>query len=65
MEALVNDVKKSEAEIAFFTNFSKRNIATKNYLIINIKAKTMKENEELDSIQTLCGVFSNSFNYHY
>ncbi|MFR6667492.1 MAG: hypothetical protein ACLUQX_15295, partial [Thomasclavelia spiroformis] len=40
-----------------FYSFSKRNIATKNYLIINIKAKTMKENEELDSIQPMWSVF--------
>ena len=52
MEALVNDVKKSEAEIAFLL-FQKKHC----YLIINIKAKTMKENEELDSILTYVECF--------
>jgi len=43
VEALVNDVKKSEAEIAFFTAFPKETLLQRTNLVINIKAKTMNK----------------------
>lgn len=57
VEALVSDVKKSEAEIAFFTAFPKETLPQRANLIINIKAKTMKEDEQVDSIQPMGSIF--------
>ncbi len=57
VEALVDVVKKSEAEIAFFTAFSEETLPQRANLIINIKAKTMKENEQVDSMQPMGSVF--------